>query len=351
MAACSPAWRRGGAAGAHGRQVPAVGAHCTHYHAPLVDGLVGRHAGCSWHHAAFDLASGEALRAPALSPLTRWSTVERTARSSCATRAVLRPGRNRAARRRPGRVGQSLSSVAVAGFAAAEMRAAPAQQGSIVMLSHEDAAPADRPNLSKDYPPATPEEWEKAARPESYYADNGIESRLHAAVGALDPRARSVTSPTAAPCPMTGCRWQPAPSRCGDDPRRRPAPCSRCARSPIAGHHRAGTASRRGAQRFPPWAGSGGLLLYARGIRCMWLFRGAAHGAHPRPQMGDFVRSLHEEHGVVFHSGPRRAHRRGVRDACRWRQAEADLVVAGIGVKARARPGRTGGLAVDRGMW
>src|SRR5437764_315992 len=56
----------------------AVGAQCTHYHGPLVDGLVFDGAvRCPWHHACFDLRTGEALRAPAFSPLDCWSVEQR----------------------------------------------------------------------------------------------------------------------------------------------------------------------------------------------------------------------------------------------------------------------------------
>src|SRR6185295_12998008 len=51
----------------------ALSAHCTHYHGPLVDGLlVGATVRCPWHHAHFSLETGEAITAPALSPLTCW---------------------------------------------------------------------------------------------------------------------------------------------------------------------------------------------------------------------------------------------------------------------------------------
>ena len=67
--------------------------------------------------------------------------------------------------------------------------------------------------------------------------------------------------------------------------------------------------------------------------------------------MGDFIRSLHEEHGVVFHLERTSGHRRASRTLEEsGGTLEADLVVVGIGVRPRLELAEKAGLKLERGV-
>jgi NADPH-dependent 2,4-dienoyl-CoA reductase/sulfur reductase-like enzyme len=69
------------------------------------------------------------------------------------------------------------------------------------------------------------------------------------------------------------------------------------------------------------------------------------------PQLGDFVRGLHEEHGVVFHLGDTVTAIEGKRAALKNGGAlDADMVIVGIGVRPRLTLAEQAGLTIDRGV-
>src|SRR5690606_6915376 len=112
-------------------RVHAVSAHCTHYHGPLAEGLlVGSTIRCPWHHACFDLTSGEALAAPALSPLDCWQVEENSGR------IVVTAKREPAAPRKTGDASAHFVIVGggAAGFAAAEMLRRRGFAGKVTMV-------------------------------------------------------------------------------------------------------------------------------------------------------------------------------------------------------------------------
>lgn len=336
-------------------EVLAVSALCTHYQGPLGEGLVvGDEVRCPWHHAAFDLRTGEAVRAPALSPLGCWKVEQRDGRIFVNGKRESLERRSKARSGAPDRI--VIVGGGAAGFAAAEMLRRRDFQGSIVMLSNDTAPPVDRPNLSKDYlAGSAPEDW-LPLRPDDFYAEAGIELRLNADVSDVDTKSREVIVGGGGDriaydrlLLATGAEPVQLTIPGADQPHvhtlRTLADCRAIIES--------ATNARRALVIGASFIG----LEVAAALRARDI---EVHVVAPdkRPmerilsaQIGDFVRALHEEHGVVFHLEDTVVAIDGRRATLKSGGIlEADFVVAGIGVRPRLGLAEKAGLAVDRGV-
>lgn len=341
-----------------GDEVLAVGGSCTHYGAPLADGIVvGDTVHCPWHHACFSLRTGEALGAPAFDPLPRWKVEHKdgrifvTGKLFAEERAAL--SRKRPAHADPKRI--VIVGGGASGFAAAEMLRRRGFGGDITMLSSDNDPPCDRPNLSKDYLAGTAEEaWIPLRSPE-FYSDNKIDLQLRTMVQRIDVGTRRVIADDGRAVPFDRLLLAT-----GAEPVRLPLPGAErdhvfVLRS-LADSRAIIEHARHSKAAVVLGAGFIGLEV-AAALRSRGL---AVHVVAPDarpletvlgPELGDFIRSLHEGHGVDFHLGTTAARIDDKTVTLSDGQVlDADLVVVGVGVRPRLSLAAEAGIAVDKGI-
>jgi len=338
-----------------GGEIFAIEPACSHYHGPLAEGLVvGDTIRCPWHHACFSLRTGEATRPPALNALAVWEVTRD--RDNIVVRrkreALTPPAAHRSA---PTPDKFVIVGGGAAGFSAAETLRREGFAGAITMLSNDGAMPVDRPNLSKDYlAGSAPEAW-LPLRDEDYYQNAGIDLRLNTDVSAIDAKTRNVTLGNGDKLPFdrlllaTGA--EPVKLRIpgADQPHVHTLRSVADSRAII----KAAGSARRALVIGASFIG----LEVAASLRARKI---EVHVVAPeeRPmqkvlgaEMGDFVRSLHEENGVIFHLKDTVENLDGMRATLKSGAViEADLVVVGIGVKPRLALTEQAGLAADRGV-
>jgi apoptosis-inducing factor 3 len=339
-----------------GGEVCAVGATCTHYGGPLAEGLVVDDTlRCPWHHACFSLRTGEALRAPALNPVSSYA-VSLGEGSVSVTGKQTRPGTVRP-RARAEAVPRSVGIVGAgaAGNCVAEELRNVGYEGEITLIDADRDAPYDRPNLSKDYLAGTaPEDW-IPLHPRSHYEEHAIELALGKRVAALDPLRRALTFDDG-----TTREFEAIVLATGAEPVRLRIPGQ--GGPPVfylrtLADSRALVAAARTARRAVVLGASFIGLEVAASLRA----RGVeVHVVAPDerplervlgPEVGDFVRRLHEAHGVVFHLGQTASGLEPGRVVTSsGDRLEADLVVAGVGVRPVVALAEAAGLRVDNGV-
>ncbi len=352
---------------AQGGGYRALGAHCTHYHGPLAEGLVvGDTIRCPWHHASFCLATGEALRAPALDPLPCYrvqregATVfvrERIAPPAPSARA---PAPADSSPARAGGGSRRVDSIVIvgggaAGLAAADRLRREGYDGRLTMVSADADPPVDRPNLSKDFLAGTaPDDWMPLRSPEDY-RDRRIDLVLGTRITGIDFARREVAS--------AGGRsfgYDRLLVATGADPVRLDVPGAAegqvhylrsfaDARAIVAGAAKATHALVVGTSFIGLEVAAS---LRARGLE--------VHVVGPErvplervmgEAVGRFVQGVHEANGVRFHLGCTLARLDGARATLSdGTPVEADLVVLGVGVRPSLALAEKAGLALDRGI-
>jgi apoptosis-inducing factor 3 len=335
-----------------GQDVLAVGAHCTHYHGPLADGLVvGDTVRCPWHHACFSLRTGEALRAPALDAIACYQVVR------SGDTVLVRGKLPDPPKRQPPAPPASIVIVGggAAGLAAADMLRREGYDGPVTMISADSDPPVDRPNLSKDFLAGTAkEDWIPLRGPE-YYEEQRIVLRLGSRVSRLDVDGRQLHLEDGSAMPFGALLIAT-----GADPVRLTIPGA--AEGQV--HYLRSFADSKAIVAAAGSAGSVVVIgasfiglevaasLRARGV--------TVHVVAPEsqplerimgPEVGKFIRSLHEEKGVVFHLGATVSRVDGRTVTLSDGQTiDAGLIVAGVGVRPSIAWAEQAGLAADKGL-
>src|SRR5436853_5904211 len=170
-----------------GDELFAIGATCTHYGGPLAKGLlVDCTVHCPWHHARFDLRTGEAIAAPALNNVACYKIDKREAQFFVTSKIDEKPVRK--PKSSPASV--VIVGAGAAGGAAAEMLRREGYDGPVTLIGADEFLPYDRPNLSKDYlAGSAPEEW-IPLRSADFYREQKIDTLTNATVSAINPKTK-----------------------------------------------------------------------------------------------------------------------------------------------------------------
>ena len=242
-----------------------------------------------------------------------------------------------------------------AGLAAADMLRREGYDGPVTMISADADPPCDRPNLSKDFLAGTAQEDWIPLRSSEFYQDQNIDLVLGAHVSSIDLSAKRVVVDSG-----KAHTFGALLIATGAEPVRltiagAPAVPIRYLRT--FADSKTIVADSAGAKQVVVIGASFIGLEVAASLRTRGI---DVHVVAPEtqplerimgPDVGRFIRAVHEEHGVTFHLGTtaERVDGRNVtlKDGT---TIEADLVVVGVGVRPIVAFAEQAGLAMDRGI-
>ncbi|TGL50834.1 pyridine nucleotide-disulfide oxidoreductase [Leptospira wolffii] len=336
----------------HNNSFFAVGAICTHYTAPLADGiLIGSEIRCPWHHARFDLRTGEAIGPPALNPISCYRTEIRG--DLVFVSEKTNPSLQQPVITEPKSV--VIVGAGAAGNAAAETLRKEGYQGSVILLGAEKFLPTDRPNLSKDYLAGKiPDEW-IPLRSFDFYSENKIDLRLGIEAKEIEPKSKTVL--------LSDGRkesYDVLILATGSSPIRLPLPGADLPHvfyMRTLGDSNAILEKAKSSKKAVLVGASFIALEVASSlIQRNIEVRLVAPESRPLerilgPELGDFIRKLHEKKKAIFHLGRTLSSiKEGSVQLDDGSVLEADLVVAGVGVRPILSLAEQIGLKTDKGI-
>lgn len=340
-------------------QIIAFGGKCTHYEAPLEDGVLhGYTVMCPWHHACFDIRTGERLEPPALEDLPSYEVREENGKATVAFphNNVTQP---------QGRTAPNAeqSFVIVGGGAAGDYAAETLRRegytGKLILISSVPEAPIDRPMLSKDYLNNGDEKrGDVPLRDEKWYAERDIALLRNATVTRIDPGAHTVTLDTGATL-----TYDKLLLATGAEPLPLDAPGSDLGNVYLLRNFADSTTIIRAADTHKHAVVIGGSFI---GMEVAYSLRDG-HGiavtvvAQEKipfekvmgDKVGKFIQKKHESHGVKFRLGAEVESligEDGQVTGVRLKDGEvipADFVVIGVGVKPATGFLKSAGLDMD----
>ncbi len=335
-----------------GTAIFALGATCSHYGAPLADGIVdGQTVRCPWHHACFDLRTGDPIGGPAINPLpcydvTREGNLVKIGKAKKSVKRTSPTG---------GPVSVAIVGAGPAGTACAVALRADGYLGTITVIGAEQPGPVDRPNLSKDYLAGNaPEEW-IPLRTREQFAGQSIELVADDAVTSVDLAARKLALKSGrevgfgALVLATGAEAIKLALPGAELPHVHSLRTLADARGIIEGAKQAKRAVVIGASFIGLEAAAS---LRARGLDVTVVGPEAVPLARVvGDEVGTFVRSVHEANGTKFKLGTKPAKiTASTVELEDGTSLPAELVVVGVGVRPRTALAEAMGLAVDRGI-
>src|SRR5438876_6665867 len=335
-----------------GDELFAIGATCTHYGGPLAKGLMlDCIVRCPWHHARFDLRTGEAIAAPALNDVACYKIEKRGELCFVTAKADEKPAQK--PKSSPASV--VIIGAGAAGNAAAEMLRREGYDGLVTMITADEFLPYDRPNLSKDYLAGTASEEWIPLRSADFYREQKVETFTNTSASAIDTRRRQVTLSDG-----RSLSYGALLLATGAEPVRLKIPGDDL---PHVCYLRTLSDSRHIIEKAKNASRAVVIGSSFIGLEVAWSLRERkleVHvvGKHSLPlekilgrDFGNLIRQTHEAHGVKFHLGRTPS---AIKDQQvqldDGTKLDCDLVVVGIGVRPNTTLAEKAGLATDDGV-